>query len=168
MNIRRYYYPGQIVFITQKTKDQNPVFENTKNLISLKQILANVQNIHPFSMLAYVFLPDHFHILIRPTGNSNFSQILHSIKTNFTREYKQRMNITGTLNLWQKRFWDHVIRDETDLENHLHYIHYNPVKHGYLKNMGSWEASSYTLWDDRGFCDRLSAWNEPENSSWGE
>jgi len=93
---------------------------------------------------------------------------LHSIKTNFTREYKQHRKITGNLNLWQKRFWDHVIRDETDLENHLDYIHYNPVKHGYVKEMNSWEASSYDLWDDRGFYERLSAWNEPENSSWGE
>jgi putative transposase len=168
MNIRRYYYPGQIVFITQKTRDQSPVFENTKNLFLLKQIFKNVHIIHPFSMLAYVFLPDHFHILIRPTGNSNFSQILHSIKTNFTREYKQQRKITGNLNLWQKRFWDHVIRDETDLENHLHYIHYNPVKHGYVKEMGAWKHSSYALWDDRGFYDRLSTWDEPENSSWGE
>lgn len=168
MNIHRYYYPGQIVFITQKVNAQNAVFDNPKNTFLLKQILTNVQGIHPFSMLAYVFLHDHFHILIRPTGQSNFSQILHSIKTNFTREYKQQMNITGNLNLWQKRFWNHVIRDETDLENHLHYIHYNPVKHGYVKNMDAWKHSSYTLWDDRGFYNRLSTWNEPENSSWGE
>ena len=61
---------------------------------------------------------------------------MHSVKSNFTREYKQKVNETGSAHVWQKRFWDHVIRDERDFENDIHYIHYNPVKHGYVDDPG--------------------------------
>jgi putative transposase len=135
MNIRRYYFPGQIVFITQVVKDRNPIFNDPKMVVLLKETLLNVKQLHSFSMLAYVYLPDHFHLLIRPTGESNFSQIMHSIKTNFTRHFKLITNHTGSISIWQKRFWDHVIRDEKDLENHIHYIHCNPVKHAYVEDL---------------------------------
>jgi putative transposase len=168
MNIHRYYFPGQIVFITQIVNDRKPLFYEPQNINILKGILTNVKDLHPFTMLAYVFLPDHFHILIHPTGQSNFSQILHSIKRNFTHAYKQHMNISGPLKIWQKRFWDHVIRDEKDMENHLHYIHYNPIKHGYVNDLGAWENCSYNAWQERGLYDQPFQWREPENSSWGD
>jgi putative transposase len=168
MNIRRYYFPDQIVFITQIVKDRKPLFNNPENINLFRQVLKNVKECHPFSMLAYVFLPDHFHILIQPTGQSNFSQILHSIKRNFTWEYKQQSGISEPLKIWQKRFWDHVIRNERDLENHLNYIHYNPIKHGYVRDMSAWDNSSYSIWQDRGLYEQTDEWNEPLRSSWGE
>ena len=168
MNIRRYYYPGQIVFITQVLKDRLPVFDNPEMVALLFNILKNVNSLHPFSLLAYVILPDHFHILIRPSGQSNFSQIMHSLKSNFTYQYKQRMNITGSVNVWQKRFWDHIIRDETDLENHIHYIHFNPIKHGYVNNINDWQQSSVIEWVKRGLYDKTTNWQEPNNQLWGE
>ena len=63
---------------------------------------------------------------------------------------------------------DHVIRDEKDLENHLHYIHYNPVKHGFEAELSAWQYSSYSIWQDRGFYDHHQEWIEPDNLSWGE
>jgi len=168
MDIRRYYYPGQIVFITQVVKDRKPVFNNPEMVKLLRETLVNVKTLHPFEMLAYVFLPDHFHILIRPVAESNFSQIMHSVKFNFSNVYKQRTNHIGSLSFWQKRFWDHVIRDEFDLENHIQYIHYNPVKHGYIGDPQSWLNSSYSVWQERGLYDDLLAWVEPPKGSWGE
>jgi putative transposase len=168
MNIRRYYFPEQIVFITQVVKERKKIFNKPENIILLKKIIHNVKVLHHFSMLAYVFLPDHFHILIRPTGQSDFSQIMHSIKLNFTRAYKHRSCYTDTLKLWQKRFWDHVIRDEKDLENHIHYIHYNPVRHGYTDDISAWEYSSYYSWRKRGLYSELAKWIEPQDSFWGE
>ena len=168
MDIRRYYYPGQIVFITQVIKGRKPVFRNPEMMGLLNETFTNIETLHPFTMLAYVFLPDHFHILIRPTGQSNFSQIMHSLKINFTREYKLKTNHTGSLSFWQKRFWDHVIRDETDLVSHIHYIHYNPVKHGYATDSNTWLNSSSSTWHDRGLYDNLWEYVEPENPSWGE
>jgi putative transposase len=119
-------------------------------------IVATVQarraGIHPYHLLAYIILPDHFHWLMQvddPSGN--FSIVMRSIKANFTLEYKKLYGIKTPYKLWQARFWDHVIRDEQDLENHFDYIHWNPVKHGYVKNPDEWKHSSYQHWFSRGY-----------------
>ena len=83
--------------------------------------------------------------------SGNFSPILHSIKRNYTINYKRAHGITSPLHLWQDRFWDHVIRDGHDLERHFDYIHYNPVKHGYVERPEDWAQSTYTHWLDRGY-----------------
>mgnify|MGYP006309502627 CR=1 FL=1 len=168
MNIRRYYSPGQVVFITQVVKDRQRLFEDESLICLLWEVVNTVQNYHPFSVLAYVLLPDHFHLLMKPKGGSNFSQIMHSIKRNFTFEYKRRMNIQYSISLWQRRFWDHVIRNEDDFENHFHYIHNNPVKHGYVNKIIDWKFSSFLDWQQRGVYEKWNGWEEPDDVSWGE
>ena len=170
MNFRRYYIPGSAIFITQVVENREPVFLNPKYLNLLHDILRKVKELHPFVMLGYVLLPDHFHLIIQPTEESNFSDIMHSLKPNFTREYKKLTGLSSSQNtkFWQKRFWDHVIRDDRDLENHLHYIHFNPVKHGYVKDPREWTDSSYIEWEEKGLYPPTFAWNEPNNIGWGE
>src|SRR6266508_2623763 len=103
MNFRRYYIPGSAVFITQVVQDRKPVFCDTKNLNLLREILHNVKQLHPFTMLGYVFLPDHFHLIVQPTGETNFSDILHSLKPNFTKEYKKFLGLSfsESMKFWQ-------------------------------------------------------------------
>jgi putative transposase len=170
MKFRRYYVPASAVFITQVVQDREPIFRDVKNINLLLKILNNVKELHPFVLLGYVFLADHFHLIVQPSGQSNFSDIMHSLKPNFTREYKRQLglNSTQSMNFWQKRFWDHVIRDDRDLENHLHYIHFNPVKHGYTDDPKVWEHSSYIEWEKRGLYPPPFQWNEPKNINWGE
>jgi len=170
MNFRRYYIPGSAVFITQVVQDREAIFHDPENVILLRKILRNVKELHPFTMLGYVFLPDHFHLILQPIGKSNFSNIMHSLKPNFTKEYKKLIGFlpSQTMKLWQKRFWDHIIQDDRDLENHLHYIHYNPVKHGFVKAPGDWQDSSYFAWEKRGLYLPRLEWNEPKNMTWGE
>jgi len=163
MNFRRYYTPNSIVFITQVVEGRAPVFKNQAHLDLLRTTLHNVQKYHPFSMLGYVFLPDHFHLLLKPTGSSNFSQIMHSLKPNFTKAYKQTLGLTGSMKFWQKRFWDHVIRDEIDLQRHLDYIHYNPVKHGWTPKPEDWPHSSFTHWKARGAYPDEWGWMVPKS-----
>ena len=169
MNFRHYYIPGSAVFITQVVQERKPVFRGVGNLKLLREILHNVKELHPFSMLGYVFLHEHFHLIIQPTGVGNFSDIMHSLKMNFTREYKKQVGLESSqfMKFWQKRFWDHVIRDDRDLENHLHYMHYNPVKHGYAKDPRDWQDSSYIEWEKRGLYPPFG-WDEPKNIDWGE
>ena len=150
MNYRRYYVPNSIVFITQIVHTRTPIFNDNKDVDLLRETLRNVKELRPFSMLSYVFLPDHFHLLFLPTGDSNFSQIMHSLKPNFTKAYKKRMNISGRMKFWQRRFYDHVIRDETDLKHHLDYIHYNPVKHRLVSRPEDWKHSSFLAWKQKG------------------
>lgn len=170
MNFRRYYIPGSAVFITQVVEDRKAVFSESKMVLLLRQILQNVKEFHPFTMLGYVFLPDHFHAIIQPTGESNFSNIMHSLQPNFTKEYKRIIGLSSSesLKFWQKRFWDHVIRDECDFESHLHYIHYNPVKHGFVKDARDWKDSSYIEWEKRGLYPTSFKWEEPKDVDWGE
>ncbi len=170
MNFRRYYIPGSAVFITQVVQDREPVFRDPHNMNLLREILRNVKELHPFVMLGYVFLLDHFHVIIQPIGKSNFSDIMHSLKANFTREYKKRLGLSSSqsMKFWQKRFWDHIIRDDRDFENHLHYIHFNPVKHGLVKDPRDWRDSSYIEWEKRGLYPPAFNWDEPKDVDWGE
>jgi putative transposase len=162
MRFRRYYVPGAIVFLTVVVNRREPIFANETHLTLLRETLYNTKQLHPFVMLAYVFLPDHMHLLIRPTGESNFSKIMQSAKTYFTHAYKEAMSIEGGLKFWQKRFYDHVIRDEDDLANHLHYIHYNPVKHGYVTHPEDWPYSSFLAWKRKGAYPERWGWSLPD------
>ena len=168
MNIRRYYQSGQIVFITQVVENRLPLFTHSENVSLLRQVWHRTKERHPFTMLAYVILPDHFHLLIQPNEKSNFSQIMHSMKMSFTLSYKRFLKVNTPLKFWQKRFWDHIIRSEMDLENHLHYIHFNPIKHGYVQDPNNWENSSFHEWQLRDAYSLQTDWSEPGQTSWGE
>ena len=170
MNFRRYYIPGRAVFITQVVQNRKPVFKDPNFVLLLREILENVRRLHPFEMLGYVYLPDHFHMIIQPTDESNFSDIMHSLKPNFTKEYKRMIGVSPSqiTKLWQKRFWDHVIRNDRDFETHLHYMHFNPTKHGYVKDPRNWKDSSYLEWETRGLYPMPFTWDEPDNIGWGE
>jgi putative transposase len=170
MNFRRYYILGSAVFITQVVQERKPVFRDPQGMRLLYEILHNVRQLHPFTVLGYSFLFEHFHMIIQPTGNSNFSDVMHSLKPNFTKEYKKLIGLDSSqsLKFWQKRFWDHVIRDDRDFENHLHYIHFNPVKHGLVKDPRDWKDSSYFEWEKRGLYPPAFRWEEPKDMDWGE
>ena len=144
------------MFITQVVQDRKPVFRDPQYMNLLHEILHNVRQLHPFTMFGYGFLLDHFHVIIQPTGESNFSDIMHSFKPHFTREFKKMMGLSSSepLKFWQKRFWDHVIRDQNDLDRHIDYIHYNPVRHGYVKSPFDWPHSSIHRYFEEGFYQR--------------
>ncbi|MCC9078454.1 transposase [Litorilinea aerophila] len=161
MSIRRYYVPNSIVFITQVVAHRTPVFAQPAFVDLLREHLRKTQQYHPFVLLAYCFLPDHFHIMLRPTGNSTFSDIMHSLKPNFTKAYKNLQGISGNMKFWQKGFWDHVIRNEEDFCRHLDYIHYNPVHHGLVQRPEEWPHSSYVYWQARGAYPERWGWSLP-------
>lgn len=161
MNIRRYYVPNSIVFITQVVDGRVPVFASEQHLTLLRAILREAKVRYPFLMLAYVFFPEHFHLLIKPAEGVTHSDIMHSIKPNFTKQYKKSIGITGSMRFWQPRYWDHVIRDEDDFERHIHYIHYNPVKHGYVRKPEDWPNSSFLDWKQKGYYPEQWGWSLP-------
>lgn len=164
-NFRRYYIPNAITFITGVTHDRVPYLGNEKNLRLFWETMRRVQEFHPFNLLVYVILPDHFHWLMRVDDkDGNFSDVLQSIKRNYTINFKKQREITRSFSLWQARFWDHVIRDENDLNDHFDYIHWNPVKHGYVQRPEDWTQSTYLFWLERGYYELGWGWdNEPSN-----
>lgn len=151
-DFRRYYIPNAIVFITTVTRERIPYLQSEEDIKLFWETIRRVQEIHPFHLLAYVILPDHFHWLMRaddPKGN--FSKVIHSVKRNYTVNYKKMHDIKTPLSIWQERFWDHIIRDEDDLATHIDYIHWNPVKHDYVAQPEGWHSSSYLLWFEKGY-----------------
>jgi putative transposase len=111
-----------------------------------------VKNKATFDIMAWVILPDHFHIAIDPKRH-DISNILQRIKMSFGVLWRKRMNfLCGRV--WQNRFWDHIIRDQEDLNRHIDYVHFNPVKHGYVNSPFDWTHSSIHKYNAEGFYSR--------------
>lgn len=156
--IRRWYVPNAVYFITSVTQDREPLFAEPFALALLRDTMRYTKVYYPFTMVAYVFLPDHFHLLIQVPESTNISNLMQSVQRNFTLDYKKILSIETPLHLWQRGFWDHVIRDERDLERHFDYIHYNPVKHGLVSKPSEYPHSSFLEYVKRGWYG--AAWAE--------
>jgi putative transposase len=123
----------------------------------LRRIYATVQQDRPFVTIAICVLPDHLHAIWKlPDGDADFSGRWSLIKSGFTRglpidadrsSSKLRRRERG---LWQRRFWEHAIRNESDLQRHIDYIHFNPVKHGLVRRVSDWPHSSFSRYAARG------------------
>jgi putative transposase len=151
-NYRRHYFPNSCVFVTVITNKRIPLFLHKENSEIFFNTLSKVEQLYPFKLYAYVLMLDHFHWIIRLLDDSqDFSKIVHSFKRNFTINYKEANHIESPIAIWQKRFWDHIIRDEQDLQNHLDYIHWNPVKHKIVSSPSEYEFSSFREFVDQGF-----------------
>jgi putative transposase len=155
--IRRLYVPDAHYFITATTHSRRLLFADGENVDLLRATMRRAKAHHPFAMRAYAFMPDHFHLLIFVPETTSISKLLQSIQRNYTRNYRSEHNVTQAVRLWQRGFWDHVIRDEQDFANHFHYIHYNPVKHGYVPHPEDYAHTSFHEYLKRG-------WYEP---GWG-
>jgi putative transposase len=103
------------------------------------------QEFYAFELIAWIFLPDHFHSIIYPHENT-LSDIIRIFKQKFSGLYRSRHSLTRG-RIWQYRFWDHVIRNQDDFNRHLDYIHLNPVKHGLIRNPFEYGYSSIHEFD---------------------
>lgn len=98
---------------------------------------------HPFHMNAWVVLPDHMHcIWTMPTDDDDFSARWWMLKSTFSRNYHKKVDNPGK-SVWQNRFWEHAIRNQEDFNNHMDYIHINPLKHGHVDKVYQWPYSSF-------------------------
>ncbi|MBL7561411.1 REP-associated tyrosine transposase [Legionella bononiensis] len=144
---RRDFTPGGTYFFTLALRNRNsPILTNHIDLLG--ESFRRIKQKYPFSTEAIVVLPDHVHTVWKlPDNDFNYSLRWHQIKSYFTKNLiKQGVEITkdqrGEYPLWQRRFWEHRIRDESDLQAHIDYIHFNPVKHGYVPSAKEWSPLS--------------------------
>ena len=151
---RRPRITGGTYFFTVVTFDRLPIFTHAETRKILRLAWKNVCERMPFTMDAVCLLPDHLHcIWTLPEDDSNYSVRWKEIKRRFTRAYLSEIGPgrarsdsrrkRGEAAIWQRRFWEHMIRDEADLNQHVDYIHYNPVKHGLVKRVIDWPWSSF-------------------------
>ena len=148
MDYRRYYKTGAWYFFTVVTENRRPLLID--HIGRLRDAFRLCQERYPFEIDAIVVLPDHVHALWKlPEGDDDFSTRwmvikrkfssgLHSFDVSDSKEKKREKGI------WQRRFWEHCIRDDGDWRRHMGYIHYNPVKHGYVSRPEDWHYGSYT------------------------
>ena len=158
---RRYYLPGGTFFLTLVTYNRQLLFESAENLDRLRNAVIKVKKEKSFVILGAVILPDHIHFLWQlPPNDSDYSQRVSRLKVLFTRSLHGKNALSQDVsvsrrkhresNIWQRRFWEHTIRNETDFQHHLDYIHYNPVKHGLVSCPHFWQYSSFSNWVNKG------------------
>ncbi|MDD1416008.1 transposase [Dolichospermum sp. ST_con] len=156
-NYRRVYIPGGTVFLTLVTYQRYPIFSKPENVSLFRHAVANIRSEMPFEILGAVVLPDHIHFIwTLPNDDQNYSKRVGKIKVLFTKSLGENLDLPENLsksrrkhresNIWQRRFWDHHIRNELDFQRHLDYIHFNPVKHGFVSCPHFWQYSSFDKW----------------------
>jgi len=150
-NYRRSKTSGASYFFTVVTWKRRKIFGTERNINLLREAFRKIKSRQSFELEAIVILPDHLHcIWALPEDDSDFSGRWREIKKYVTRRISTTRNNRNESDVWQRRFWEHQIRDERDWQNHMDYIHYNPVKHGYVKAPRDWRWSSFDKWVSKG------------------
>jgi len=143
-NYRRVIIPGGVFFFTLVTHNRAPVFTSDEPVDKLRQAFRKIRTNRPFHIDAIVVLPDHLHCIWRlPADDGDYSGRWREIKKAASRAIAPISDERSERGLWQRRFWEHAIRDEHDWRRHMDYIHYNPVKHDLARHPGDWPWSSF-------------------------
>jgi putative transposase len=154
---RRWYVPGGTYFFTVVTNCRRRFLTDTLARRCLREAMEEEFAVRPVRMVAIVLLPDHLHtVWTLPAGDAEYSLRWQRIKERFTRSFLANGGVEIPVSesrtrhrergVWQRRFWEHVVRDERDLKNCVDYIHWNPVKHGLANSPGAYEYSSFSQW----------------------
>jgi putative transposase len=145
---RRVWVPGATYFFTVNLHDRQSDLL-VRHVELLRHAVRTVKEKHAFEIVAWVVLPDHMHaIWTLPFDDADYALRWRAIKSIFSRELPKTESTTptrarrGERGIWQRRFWEHMIRDERDLDQHISYVHFNPVKHGRAETATDWQHSS--------------------------
>ena len=148
-NYRRNFVAGGSFFFTVNLADRQSSLL-TDHIVLLREAFRQVRSRHPFRVEAIVVLPEHLHtIWTLPPDDLDYAMRWRLIKTTFSRGLPKGEPISpsrrnkGERGIWQRRYWEHTLRNEQDFERHADYIHFNPVKHGHAKSVGAWPYSSF-------------------------
>jgi len=148
-NYRRNFIPGASYFFTLNLADRRLALL-TEHIVALRGAFRRTRMRHPFAIEAIVILPDHLHaIWTLPRDDQDFATRWRLIKSDFSRAIPRGESVSasraskGERGIWQRRYWEHTLRDERDFSRHVDYIHFNPVKHGYVDRVKDWHYSSF-------------------------
>ena len=161
---RRFKIEGGTFFFTVVTFHRLPILTSAGSRALLRSAWIKIAERMPFVTDAVCLLPDHIHcIWTLPEGEVNYSVRWGEIKKLFTKGYLYQVGPQeerngsrmkrGEAAVWQRRFWEHTIRDQGDFNRHLDYIHYNPVKHGLVDRVSDWSWSSFHRYTRLGLYD---------------
>jgi putative transposase len=146
---RRNFVRGGSYFFTVNLADRR-LRLLTEHIELLRSAFRYTRGGHPFTVEATVVLPDHLHaVWTLPEGDADFALRWRLIKSTFSRALPRGERVSnsrdakGERGIWQRRYWEHTLRDEGDFERHVNYIHFNPVKHGHVTQAREWPYSSF-------------------------
>ena len=149
-NYQRVWNPGGTYFFTVNLLQRHNNDLLVQQIDVLRKNVQQVRTDHPFKIHAWVVLPEHLHCIIElPSGDSDFATRWRLIKMGFSKALpnteKQSMSRLkrGERGIWQRRYWEHLIRDDADYRAHMDYVHINPVKHGLVKQVSDWPYSTF-------------------------
>jgi putative transposase len=148
-NYRRAYVPGGCWFFTVNLLERR-LSLLVDHIDLLRESVARTRRKYAFDIDAFVVLPDHMHaIWMLPPDDADFSVRWRLIKTAFAKSLPKREHRTAIRKarkergIWQRRFWEHMIRNEIDYARHVEYCYINPVKHGLVTRVRDWPHSSF-------------------------
>jgi putative transposase len=148
-NYRRAWIPGGTFFFTVAIADRRSTLL-IDEIKPLRRAFATTMRTRPFRIDAIVVLPEHLHcVWTLPFGDADFATRWRQIKAAFSRELPKRGSVRASLSrkrergLWQRRYLEHLIRDEADFNAHVDYVHVNPLKHGLVTRVADWRWSSF-------------------------
>jgi putative transposase len=176
---RRAFLPGGCYFFTAVTQDRRPLFAEPDNVERLREGFRRVMAAHPFAIDAVVIMPDHVHTVWRlPDDDADYPlrwrKIKHFVSVGMAAgAVRASLSRRREKGVWQRRYWEHAIRDEADWQRHVDYVHFNPVKHGYVNRPGEWPYSSFHRalaagWYDSGWGEQLPMSLAGLDKKWGE
>jgi putative transposase len=153
-NYRRVRISGGTFFFTVVTYHRRHIFDRPESRDALREVVHDVRQWHPFTIDAWVLLPEHLHcIWTLPKENSDFSLRWGLIKSGFSKRTSALFHVEQWMNdskikhrestIWQRRFWEHQVRNDAEYRAYMDYIHYNPVKHGHVKSVVDWPYSTF-------------------------
>jgi putative transposase len=147
--------PGGTFFFTVVTFNRNPILTSPESRAILRKVWTNVRVKHPFDTLAVCLLTDHLYAIWQlPEWDSNYTMRWNEIMRHFSHKYQQNHENENSeknesrikrreASIWQRRYWAHVLYVQDDLNNHIDYIHFNPLKHGLVDQVLDWQWSSF-------------------------
>jgi len=161
-NYRRSLVAGGSYVFTVVAFHRLPILTTDERRSILHTAWNDVQRRFPFTTTAVCLLPEHLHcIWSLPEQDADYPLRWKEIKRLFTRSYLERAGPgekrnqsrihKGEAAIWQRRYWEHLIRDDADMRQHIDYIHYNPVKHGLVKRAADWPWSSFQRYVKMGY-----------------
>jgi len=156
-NYRRAWTQGGTFFFTLTLENRAESTLLTDHIDVLREVVRKVRANHPFHIHAWAVLPDHLHCVIElPDGEADFANLWRLIKGGFSKKVprteelspsRERRNERG---IWQRRYWEHCIRDEADFLAHMDYVHINPLKHGLVERVRDWPYTTFHGLVERG------------------
>ncbi|MBF6650277.1 transposase [Methylobacter sp. BlB1] len=171
---KRVRLTGAQYFFTVNLAERQGNDQLIRHVDHLRTAFRQTRDDHPFNIDAIVILPEHLHcIWPLPPGDDDYPTRWRLIKTRFSMRLTADEAISasrkrkGERGIWQRRYWEHYIRNERDFHHHLDYIHYNPVKHGYVQAAKDWPYSSFQQWIKRGmYPENWAASPDIQDYSW--